>query len=654
MNASTLERLEYNRIRAMLADYTVSPEGRQLAERHEPETNPKRVRAWLNETSEAAALLATGASVPLSAMEGVGPLLSLLGKSKIYNEQELGYLSAWLQAIAQMKRYMNGKRMTAPTLCAYADWMDDCRKLREELERCIRHGVLTDEASPELSRIRRNKRWAEAKIERRVNEAMSKYKKALQEPIVSKRKGHYVIPVRREHRKLVPGTVWDESASGQTLFVEPADVASLQAELEILIADEERERSIILAGLSELADAYAPALRQNLEAMASFDFIMARGKLSRSYGGRQAELSDRLVIRLVQAKHPLLGESAVPIDAEIGEGWKQLMITGPNTGGKTVALKTIGLLALMVQSGLFVPVGEGSRFGIFRHIMADVGDGQSIEQSLSTFSSHMKTVKEMLDVADDRSLLLLDELAAGTDPGEGIALSVAILEELLARGALTVATTHFNELKSYAAHTPGCMNARMAFDPDTLRPLYRMEIGEAGDSQAFVIARRYGLPEHVLRRAEQRLGGRVEQSSYLGGTAELADGKAAPSGQSEHSTKRKRSSAESGGKEMHDKETRKPFAVGDSVWIHPLKRPGIVFRPADERGQVIVQVQDRKLAFNHKRLAPYIPREKLYPGEGYDLDIVFDTKANRKARKLMSRKYTGDLTIVTPPDHDRG
>ncbi|WP_042161841.1 endonuclease MutS2 [Paenibacillus gorillae] len=661
MNEATWKRLEYDKIKEKLIGYTVSPGGKMLAEKLEPSNQRNRVMAWLTETQEAADLLATGASVPLSSMEGIDPFLALLGKGRVYNETELEQLLIWLVSIAQMKRYMDSKRQTAPTIASYADSMRDCPELRSELERCIRFGRLTDQASPGLASVRRQIIVVEDKIERKLQGALSKYKSALQESFISKRSGRSVIAIKRELRKQVPGTVWDESASGQTLYVEPIDVADLQSELQSWAAEEERERTVILSGLSDLADAHVQQLKGNREAMATFDFIMARGKLSRSYDGRKTTLSDHPVIRLVEARHPLLGSNVEPLTVELGLRWKQLIITGPNTGGKTVALKTIGLLAAMVQSGLLAPAGEDSRFGLFKGIIADVGDGQSVEQSLSTFSSHLAVLKQMLDSAGERSLLLLDEMAAGTDPSEGIALSIAVLEELLQRKSLVAATTHFNEIKTFASRTAGCMNAKMAFDAETLRPLYRLELGEAGDSHAFAIARRCGLPEHVLQRAEQLTVSRPSAVGILAGNStdeilsspkqmqeqELKPYFSLEEVAAESSIGAAETKAEAEATEEAVALKKKELEVGDAVWIYPLKRIGIVYRAADARGEVIVQVQGEKMKFNRKRLKLSISKEKLYPGEDYDMDIVFETKENRKIRKQLRRKHVEGLKIET-------
>ncbi|MBO7746027.1 DNA mismatch repair protein MutS [Paenibacillus sp. MWE-103] len=661
MNHTTMTALEFHKIKAKLADFTVSDAGRALVDRLEPSRHFKQAAAWLKETEEAAALLATGASVPLSAMEGIGPFLALLGKGKIYTEHELGQLALWLTSVAQMKRYMDGKRMTAPTISGYADSMQDCPELVRELDRCIRHGRLTDQASPELGDIRRHIAVAEDRIERRLNQLLGKYKSALQEQLVSRRNGRFVIPVKRELRRQVPGTVWDESASGQTLFVEPADVADLQGELQLWRSEEERERTHILSGLSDLAEGHAAAFRWNMEAMASFDFIFARGKLARTYDGIAPALVDRPLVRLVGARHPLLGEKAVPLTVEIGAAWRQLIITGPNTGGKTVALKTIGLFALMGQAGLLLPAERGTEMGLFEHVLADVGDGQSIEQSLSTFSAHMDALSGMLRAANGRSLLLLDELAAGTDPGEGIALSIAVLEELLQRGSLVAATTHFNEIKRFASLVPGCTNARMTFDSESLRPLYLLEIGEAGDSFAFAIARRFGLPEAVVKRAEQRAktairnGGGADADAAVPYGA-LADSPSRSQGSAKMPERSKKPGNVAGAADdapnspAEEPKAKRPLEVGDCVWIYPLRRTGIVYRTADERGDVVVQVQKTKMTFNRKRLSLYIANTELYPGGGYDLDIVFESKENRKKRNLMRRKYVPGLSIESPSE----
>lgn len=332
----------------------------------------------------------------------------------------------------------------------------------------------------------------------------------MQENLVSQRNGRYVFPIKKEYRKQIKGSVVDESSSGQTVYVEPQELAVLQQELSILRIEEGKEEAKILSYLTELLDGKAEELRGNAETVGWYDYVFARGKYAQSIEGQPVRLNGNGVVDLRQAKHPLLGGGTVPLDIQIGRGYRALIVTGPNTGGKTVALKTVGLLCLMVQSGLLVPAGEGSSFPVFRHIAADIGDGQSLEQSLSTFSAHITRVIDMLTFADEATLVLIDEMASGTDPGEGVALSIALLEELARRGTMVIATTHYNEIKHFAGVTPGFRNARMEFDPETLRPLYRLCIGEAGSSYAFLISRKLGLNPELIRRAEELAARREE------------------------------------------------------------------------------------------------------------------------------------------------
>lgn len=619
MNNVSYKKLEYDKIKDQLISFTMSQGGRVLAEQHEPSTDEAVVKEWLTETAEAAALLQAGTSVPLSAMEGIIPFLTHLGNGEICTERELEQLAAWLSSVAHMKRFMNEKRPLAPTISVYADSLHDCPAIREQVQHCIRNGKLTDQASKALADARRQIALIDTKIERKVSQTLTKYKNALQEQLVSRRNGHYVLPVKREYRKLVPGTIWDESASGQTIFIEPHDVGELHIEMQMWKGEEEKERMIVLSELTEMVEDKAASLKGNLEVMSVFDFIFARAKLSRSWDGIHVRLSAHPVIKLVNAKHPLLGKECKPINVSLGWQWRQLIITGPNAGGKTITLKTIGLLALAVQSGLLIPAEEGTVFGIFEHVLADVGDGQSIEHSLSTFSAHMATVKEMLDVANNRSLLLLDELAAGTDPGEGIALSIALLEEFIRRESLVTATTHFNEIKRYAARTPGCENARIAFDPATLRSLYRLEIGEAGDSFAFAIARRFGLPENVVARAEQRvLTGEVNSSEE----SQHSECITAFVPLSEEDAEEVKSSSEVMHSRLegnHDKDDKneiqhgehkakngervqRALEAGDEVWIPMLQCTGTLEQAPNDKVGAVVVVNGKRLMLNSDQI----------------------------------------------------
>lgn len=694
MNETTLQTLEFDKIKTAVAEYAVSYAGRALAEGLAPSSRLHQVEAWLEETAEAKDLLERSSSIPLPLLEGIEWVMGHLGKGYVLSAEDLTAVGTLLQSLGQLRRFMARWESVAGTVSLYARAIREHAGLREEIERSIRHGRITDAASPELGKLRRQMLVVEERLKKKLDTVLQKHKGVLQETIVSMRGGRYVIPVKKEHRKLVPGTVLDQSSSGQTVYIEPAELASLQAEMNGLRFEESAEEQKVLAVLTGLVEAVEPELRADLEIVGHYDFLFAKAKYACVIGGRKPSVNEDGVIRMTGAKHPLLGGRMVPIDFAIGEGCRALVVTGPNTGGKTVVLKTVGLLTLMAQSGLLPPADEGSAFSLYRSVCADIGDGQSLEQSLSTFSAHVKQLIGILAIADRRTLVLLDELASGTDPGEGIGLAIAVLEELGRRGATIVATTHYNEIKTFAARTPGFRNARMEFDADTLEPLYRLTIGEAGSSYALLIARKLGMDARIVERSGEIARGAGSAGSVSAGTAaSAADGDGGggrsgveASGGTEAGSAAQaagrsaggagvgaahgagaggRSGVEAGGGTVSADprgaarggetgpsagRSKRHFAVGDCVYIHPLNRTGIVYRPADDRGMVIVQVQEKKLKFNAKRLSLHIPAEKLYPGADYDLDIVFESVEARKKRKLMHRKHAEGVTLEYKPE----
>jgi dsDNA-specific endonuclease/ATPase MutS2 len=537
----------------------------------------------------------------------------------------------------QLKKYMAAKSMIAPKISQYAASIYTVDRLKSEIERCLQNGRVSDEASKELKKVRKKISVAEERLKSKLNAILIKHSGILQENLISMRGNRYVLPVRKEHRKLLAGTVLDESASGQTVYIEPAEISHLQFELSSLRAAEAKEEAKVLGYLTGLTEEAEAELKVNAETIGVYDYLFAKAKYALAIGGRNVQLNDQGIIELHEAVHPLLGKEMVPLHFSIGTRYRTLIITGPNTGGKTVALKTVGLLTLMVQSGLLVPAAADSTFAVFRNVAVDIGDGQSIEQSLSTFSSHIKNLIDILKTADDSALVLIDEMAAGTDPGEGIGLSIAILEELYRRGSTVVATTHFNEIKHFAAIAPGFENARMEFDTESMRPLYRLHVGDAGQSYAFAIAKKLGIPEEIIRRSQEITAGRGETGFHI--EANLTP--PAPSQPVRADSERKRP--------LHVPERSKSFQVGDSVYISFLKCTGIVFKEEDDRGNIGVMVKKKRMYINKKRLSLHIPKEELYP-ENYDLDIVFETKENRKKKKLMSRKHVEGLMIVRRPD----
>ncbi|WP_163857335.1 endonuclease MutS2 [Paenibacillus elgii] len=654
MNEKALQRLEYGKIKEALEEYAVSYLGkRQIAELL-PLTKMSVVRAKLDETAEAKSLLQYGASVPIPSLEGMENILELLGTGYVFSEKDFMHMHQFLTSCAQLMRYMAAKSGAAPHISSYAASMYTMDALKSEIERCIRHGQVADSASKELMKVRKRLAVFEERLKSKLDSLMSRHRSILQEHVLSTRNGRYVLPVKKEHRKLVKGTVLDESASGQTVYIEPAEVMTIQFELTGLKAEEAREELKVLSDLTALAESSEQQLLTNIETVGTYDFIFAKAKYALAIGGSNVELNDQGIIDLREAKHPLLSRPMVPLNFVIGRRYKSLIITGPNTGGKTLTLKTVGLLTVMAQSGVLVPVREGSLLSVFNHLAVDIGDGQSIEHALSTFSAHIRNVNEMLQFADRSTLILIDEMASGTDPGEGVGLSVAILEELHRRGSTVVATTHFTEIKNFADATPGFENARMEFDTDTLQPLYRLRIGEAGQSYAFLIALKLGLPAGLIERSREITARGLPDSLPQGTQApgpEPDEAPAADTDDPQEETTRVPASLSSSEKKKEPGDADEPvsvgprsFQLGDCVYIAYLGRTGIVFETEDARGNVGVMIQNQKFKINQKRLKLHIESKELYP-DNYDLDIVFETKENRKKRKLMGRKHAPGVTI---------
>lgn len=637
MNDQTLRTLQYDIVKEKLEAYAVSYAGLAQIRALMPMTSLTAVHRALDETHEALELLQRGSSVPIPSLEGIEWIMSLSGTGYMFGEKELTSVAVFLRSCGQLRQYMKAKEATAPRIAAYAASLLEMHTLLEEIERCIRFGRVEDQASKGLEKARKRIRAAKEKLHKRLDGAMSRYKPYLQENLYSQRGDRYVLPVKREDIRHIKGTVRDYSTSGQTVFVEPDELAGPQDELELLKAEEAREEGMVLSRLSGMVEAETQGLRLNIEVTGMYDFIFAKAKYGRSLHASAPRLNEDGMLELIDGRHPMLS-GMVPLNIRLGEGYRSLVITGPNTGGKTVVLKTVGLLALMAQSGLLIPAGPDSRLPVFRHIRGVIGDGQSLEQSLSTFSAQMKAVDDMLRYAGRRTLMLIDELAAGTDPGEGIALSIAILEELHQRGASLIVTTHFNELKQFAASAAGFTNARMEFDPATLRPLYRLTIGEAGKSYALQIAERLGLEPSVIRRSRE-----IASMASPSGRLELPERKERrETAQAEAMRKSER---------QQDKREDRPFEIGDAVYVSSLRRTGIVCETKDKRGMVVVLIQKQRVTVNHKRLKLHVPREELYPDD-YDMDIVLETKENRKKRHLMSRKHAEGIVIEKKGDEN--
>ncbi len=503
-----IEILEFDQIRKTLAGMTVSPMAAGKAESLTPSADFVQVGRWHKETAEGRMLCLKNAFTP-SAVDDISGTVSRSKKGAILSGAELAVVMSFIKAAKRWIVFFkdNEQALLYPLTAELAGLIDPCRELHSELEKSIdQEGIVLDSASSLLQSIRRKKQALQNKIRDKLDDYIrgANTRKYLQEALVTIRGGRYVLPVKQEYRQYLDGVVHDQSASGATLFIEPMPVVQMQNELTGLHRQEEQEIERILYKLSGLLADSAEALLQNGSLYGDLDFIVARGKFSLSIAGNEPEFLSKVnsVIILENATHPLLPGEKVPLKVELGDPVRTLVVTGPNTGGKTVALKTIGLMAVMAQCGLQIPAERGTMMPVYGKIRADIGDEQSIAQSLSTFSGHMKNIIEIVKECGPDSLVLFDELGAGTDPSEGAALAMAILEELTNSKAMTVATTHINELKLFAQVREKMQNAAMEFDPDTLTPTYRLLQGVPGQSNAFYIAEQMGLPANIMQKAK--------------------------------------------------------------------------------------------------------------------------------------------------------
>ena len=509
MNKKGLKVLEYNKIIELLSSQAGSEMAKEKLKALTPSDNAAEIREHLSETTEAVSVIVRKGSLPVGQIYDIENPMHLARKGGSLTMRQLLQVLYNLKVASNVVTFLKSDLPPLPIINGMAEVIVTFPRLAERIDRCIlSEDEMADSASPELRNIRRDIVRQNDAIRNRLNNILnsSTSKTYLQDAIVTMRDGRYVVPVKAENRAKVPGIVHDQSGSGATLFIEPQAVVELNNKLRELELAEKAEIERILAELSSNVAEHFHDIMNNQKLLIDMDVIFAKGKLSCMMQAEEPAIDEGGYLDLKEARHPLIDpKKVVPINVSIGKDYNTLVITGPNTGGKTVTLKTIGLLAMMCQSGLHIPAAGTSRMPVYKDIFADIGDEQSIEQSLSTFSSHMRNTVELVEKADTGTLVLLDELGAGTDPTEGAALAIAILERLAAQGAQTVATTHYNELKKYALSTPGVENASMEFNVETLSPTYRLSIGVPGKSNAFEISRKLGLPSEIIDRANNLL-----------------------------------------------------------------------------------------------------------------------------------------------------
>ena len=510
MNQKTLTKLEYDKITALLEEQASSFRGRQLCRRLKPMTDVERIDEAQEQTAAAFTRLIKKGRISFGDAAPVEESMKRLEIGAALGSGELLRICKLLQNAGRAKAYgrHDTQEESADCLDAYFEQLEPLTTLSNEIDRCIlSEEEISDDASPALKRIRRSMDSINEKVHTTLNGLVNGSMRAyLQDPIITMRGDRYCIPVKAEYRNQVSGMIHDQSATGSTLFMEPMAVVKLNNDLKELYAKEQEEIQVILARLSEETAGYIEEIRTDYRCLTDLDFIFARGQLAMSMNGSRPILNKEGRIHIRNGRHPLLdARKVMPITVTLGQDFSLLIITGPNTGGKTVSLKTVGLFTLMGQAGLHIPASDRSELAVFHQIYADIGDEQSIEQSLSTFSSHMTNIVSFLKDVDEKSLVLFDELGAGTDPTEGAALAIAILSYLHDRDIRAMATTHYSELKVFALSTPGVENACCEFDVESLRPTYHLLIGIPGKSNAFAISGKLGLPEHIIEDAKMRL-----------------------------------------------------------------------------------------------------------------------------------------------------
>lgn len=635
MSNKSLETIGYYNILEKLRECTSTEKAGERILEMQPILSETDLRKQLRDTTQARAMLELSGTPPIPAMEHVEEYLQKAVKGNMLMPEQLEEIGMFLSAVRRLKSYLQRGEEGRISLAFYNRNLIFPEELQEEIERCIRSGRVDDHASAYLKDIRKQIQLLEEKVSERAERALKTNRQYLNDSFVVKRNGRFCIPVKKECRSLVPGTVVEQSSTGATLFIEPETVANLREDLEIYRIEEDAEERKILYTITNMTAEREAELMEDIRVIEKLDFIFAKGKLSLEMDETEPKINLEQYMELKGARHPMLDKaSCVPLDFQIGKGIRGVIITGPNTGGKTVAIKTVALMSAMACSGLHVPCNEAD-ICMQNQILCDIGDGQNISDNLSTFSAHIKNVLDILKRVRPESLVIMDELGSGTDPQEGMGIAISILEELRKSGALFLVTTHYPEVKEYADRYEEVQNARMEFDRDSLRPLYRLRVGEAGESCALYIAKRLGFPDGMLAAAAREAYG--DKSSAFIQSMEIQ----------EHGRKLEKIHVPRIKRAVEIKdsmETVRKFSRGDSVSILPDGKIGIVVKPADKNGSVLVQFRNEKQLISHKRLRLKVAAAELYP-EDYDFSIIFDTVEIRKARHQMAKHHMEGLEI---------
>ncbi|WP_061329953.1 endonuclease MutS2 [Clostridium botulinum] len=613
MNKAALEKLHYYELKEMIKEYCVSGLGKRLIDKLEPSSNIKIVNQRLDETSEGRRLLDVSYNIPLEGIFNILPLIEKVEKGASLEPTDLTMMSNFLRGCRKVKLFIKDKEGYAPTLSAYGENICDLSYIEEEINRSIRGSVVDSNASKELKKIRRNIDICESRIKEKLDKFLrnSANKEYIQEFFVSQRDGKHTIAIKAAHKNKVQGTIVETSSKGTTVFMEPNVISKHTSELAVLKAEESVEEYKILATLTEMLFERIKDLKVNVDVISEYDMIWAKAKYSKVINGIKPKLNDYGYIKIIKGKYPLIKDS-IPLDFEIAKDYRGLIITGPNAGGKTIVLKTIGLLTLAIQSGFHIEAEEGTEFSVFKKLFVDIGDNQSVENALSTFSSHVKNLAEIIKESTKSTLLLFDEIGSGTEPNEGSALAIAILEELYHKGSITISTTHYGEIKNFSKEHPDFENAAMEFEKETLEPLYKLSIGKVGDSNALYISKKMGLYDSIIDRAKKYM----DTKSYNYNLIE--DSKIIKN------------------KELQAEEDFYEYSVGDKVILLENNESAIVYKERDRLNNVTILYNKEFIDVNYKRIKLELKASELYPEE-YDLNQLFISHKERKLEKDIKR-----------------
>lgn len=614
MDKTTLEKLNYFELKEIVKEYCVSGLGKALIDKLEPSSNIKLVNKRLDETSEGRRLIDASYNIPLEGIFNVVPYIDKIEKGLSLEPEELTTMSSFLRGSRKVKSFIKDKEGYAPTLSSYGENITDLSYIEEEINRSIRGSMVDSNASKNLKKIRRLIEEFEAKIKERLEKFLknSENKKYIQDFFVSKRNGKYTIPIKAEFKKYVEGTIIEASSRGTTVFIEPKVVSKYTSELAILKVEESMEEYKILGGLTEMLYEKIRELKMNIDVISEYDMIWEKAKYSNAIRGIKPKLNDYCYIKIVDGKYPLI-KDGVPLNFEIGKDYRTLIITGPNAGGKTVVLKTVGMLTLAVQSGFHIAAKEGTEMAVFNKMFVDIGDNQSVENALSTFSSHVKNLAQIIKDSGKSTLLLFDEIGSGTEPNEGAALAIAILEELYHKGCITIATTHYGEIKNFSKEHPDFENAAMEFEKDTLEPLYKLSIGKCGDSNALYISKKMGISDAIIERTKQY----IEKKNY---NYELIN----------ESKIAKYEEIVEVLQKIED------YSIGDRVILLDNNDSAIVYKELDDLNNLVVFYKNDFMEVNYKRVKLDIKATELYP-EDYDFNQLFTSYKERKLEHDINR-----------------